>query len=141
MMALVETESGAGTEAQCSEFCRCMASELLYGATKTLPYVQNFENSNGFKCYEFDADSATPIWYRYDEPEGQWYWTPAKPDSNEEHGSSHWSASDTHDVNGGFWSWMQNIGIADLAPVNKELVDLLHQVRPQAHAPSAHMSL
>lgn len=106
-----------------------MASELLYGATKTLPYVKNYENDHGFKCFEYDADAATSIWYRFSEPESKWYWTPSEPDNDVQHGSTHWSASDTHDVAGGFWSWMQRAGVADLAPVNKELVDLLHDVR------------
>jgi len=113
-----------------------MASELVYGVTKTIPYRPD---SNGY--YEYTADGATPIWYRYYQerfdpyhpraPVERWEWTPDRPPTD------NWSPASTSLVKHGFWRVLQNIGLADLAELNKMNIGLLDAYKPRPRRPNA----
>jgi hypothetical protein len=108
----VWSESPRGTKDQedstddqeCKDICKCLASELLFGITKVLPYKTNYEAEEGpkevfqFKC----APDTTPIWYR--KHKKKWEWNPSDPaDSYTDFVESDWETCGSDDVAGGAW--------------------------------------
>ena len=67
---------------ECKDMCKCLASELLYGITKVLPYRKNAEGKGDNKVYKYQANVDTnEIWYRKNA--NKWEWTPSDPDEDE----------------------------------------------------------
>ena len=63
---------------ECTEICKCLASELLFGITHVLPYDKNAEATGHEMVYQYRANWDTNmIWYR--KKNEIWEWTPSDP--------------------------------------------------------------
>lgn len=125
-------------DSSCKETCECMASELLYGITKSLPYTRNAvaedteKNLGNTKVFKFEcAPDTTPLWYMKNK-EDKWMWNPSDPDDNFVNvGESDWQTCGSSEISGGgIWDSLQAVGMADVAAENKFLFQLLHDYNP-----------
>ena len=125
-------------DSTCKETCECMASELLYGITKCLPYTRNAvaedteKNLGNTKVFKFEcAPDTTPLWYMKNK-EDKWMWNPSDPDDNFVNiGESDWQTCGSSEISGGgIWDSLQAVGMADVAAENKFLFQLLHDYNP-----------